>query len=275
MMAFRDVFLHVDNGARSPVRVKMAVELAARHTARLRVLFADCDPYLANLASLKPEAMYRESAERLHADLERSAGAAGVAVSWDTVIVRRDSALTKEVIHGARHSDLTILGQYDPQEQASGVPSDLAEHVLLSAGRPGLVIPFAGEFPTLGERIMIAWNAGREAARAVHDALPFLASAKQVTVLVISPVGKRSEKDPEGGADVARYLEAHDVAVRLSRLVGDETEAMDLLLSRVADDGIDLLVMGAHGHYAFPSLQKGSGTRHILRHMTVPVLMAH
>ena len=146
----------------------------------------------------------------------------------------------------------------------------------MNAGRPGLVVPFAGDFPTLGKRIMIAWNAGREAARAVHDALPFLKDAERVTVLVMSPYDGRHEKERETGADVVRYLEAHDIGgVRVSSLVGDETKAMDLLLSRIADDGIDLLVMGAHGRYDFRSLQKGSGTRHILRHMTVPVLMAH
>jgi len=50
---------------------------------------------------------------------------------------------------------------------------------------------------------------------------------------------------------------------------------MDMLLNRVADLGCDLLVMGAYGNYGFPYLNRGGGTRHILQHMTVPVLLSH
>jgi nucleotide-binding universal stress UspA family protein len=50
---------------------------------------------------------------------------------------------------------------------------------------------------------------------------------------------------------------------------------MDVLLARLAEESLDMLVMGAHGQYGFPHLFKGSSTRHILEHMTVPVLMSH
>jgi nucleotide-binding universal stress UspA family protein len=50
---------------------------------------------------------------------------------------------------------------------------------------------------------------------------------------------------------------------------------MDMLLNRVADHGADLLVMGAHGKVGFPIASRGTGTLHILRSTTVPVLMAN
>ena len=56
----------------------------------------------------------------------------------------------------------------------------------MTSGRPVLAVPFAGEFPTVGERVLVAWNASREAARALNDALPLLIGAKQVTVLAIN-----------------------------------------------------------------------------------------
>ena len=58
---------------------------------------------------------------------------------------------------------------------------------VMTSGRPVLAIPFAGDSPTIGERVLVAWNASREAARAVNDALPLLTGAKQVTVLAINP----------------------------------------------------------------------------------------
>lgn len=57
------------------------------------------------------------------------------------------------------------------------------------------------------------------------------------------------------------------------QLFGEEVGVMDLLLSRAADVGADLLVMGASTHAPFSSL--GSGFRHVLRHMTLPVLFSH
>jgi nucleotide-binding universal stress UspA family protein len=50
---------------------------------------------------------------------------------------------------------------------------------------------------------------------------------------------------------------------------------MDTLLNNAADLGSDLLVMGAHGHIGLPFVSRGAGTRYILRHMTVPVLMSN
>jgi nucleotide-binding universal stress UspA family protein len=46
-------------------------------------------------------------------------------------------------------------------------------------------------------------------------------------------------------------------------------------LSRLADLGADLLVMGAYGHSRVRELLLGGATRAVLRSMTVPVLMSH
>ena len=47
------------------------------------------------------------------------------------------------------------------------------------------------------------------------------------------------------------------------------------LLSRTCDAGADLIVMGAYGRSRLRELVLGGATRHLLRHMTVPVLMSH
>jgi nucleotide-binding universal stress UspA family protein len=73
---------------------------------------------------------------------------------------------------------------------------------------------------------------------------------------------------------MALYLSRQGVSVDL--MVRETTiEAGEALLSLCADEGADLLVMGAYGHTRFRELLLGGATRQILDSMTVPVLMAH
>lgn len=274
-MTLCDIFVHLDHTARSVERAEFAVSFAKRFGARLNALFAECDPYLANLASRRPEHMYAEDSERLRDTLTARAHEVGVDLTWSTSITRRDGPLTQAVIFAARHSDLAILGQYEPGRQDSGVPSDLVEQTVLNAGRPVLAVPFAGDFPDPGHRALIAWNGGREAARAVNDALPLLADAEEVMLVTVNPDASDSVHGEVPLADIGRHLAAHGITTEHESLQVRDLGVMDLLLARAADHRSDLLVMGAHGHYGFPHLHRGGGTRHLLTHMTVPVLLSH
>ena len=274
-MTLCDIFVHLDHTARSAERAEFAVSFAKRFGARLSALFAECDPYLANLASRLPEHMYAEGSERLRETLAAQADAARVELTWSTSITRRDGPLTEAVIFAARRSDLAILGQHEPGHPDSGVPSDLVEQTVLNAGRPVLAIPFAGDFPDTGHRALIAWNGGREAARAVHDALPLLAGADEVKLVTVNPYDSDSVHGDVPLADIGRHLANHGIETENERLQVRDLGVMDLLLARAADNRSDLLVMGAHGHYGFPYLHRGGGTRHLLTHMTVPVLLSH
>jgi nucleotide-binding universal stress UspA family protein len=120
---------------------------------------------------------------------------------------------------------------------------------------------------------MIAWDAGREAARAVHDALPVLERAKSVVVLVINP--RRGNHGAEPGADIALHLARHGIKVEAQNTEVKDLSVADALLSRLADQGIDLLVMGAYGHSRLRELVVGGVTRQLFQQMTVPVLMSH
>ena len=64
----------------------------------------------------------------------------------------------------ARYADLTVVGQPNPYEPQDG--DAVTVTTVMTSGRPVLAIPFAGDFPTIGERVLVAWNASREAARA-------------------------------------------------------------------------------------------------------------
>jgi hypothetical protein len=64
---------------------------------------------------------------------------------------------------------------------------------VLAFGRPVLMVPYAGRFDDVGENAIIAWNGSRESARAAHDGLPLLGTAKEVLVLSISPEPDQEE----------------------------------------------------------------------------------
>jgi nucleotide-binding universal stress UspA family protein len=109
----------------------------------------------------------------------------------------------------------------------------------------------------------------------VHDALPFMRTAKSTTILSINGVHK-GEPERLFGADIATVIARHGVPVKVDCIeAGPGASVGDVLLSHVADSGADLLVMGAYGHARWRELVLGGATRTILRSMTVPVLMSH
>jgi nucleotide-binding universal stress UspA family protein len=173
----------------------------------------------------------------------------------------------------ARYADLTIVGQGLDLKDAPGELAVLPQELALGVGRPVLVVPRYGAFERVGERVLIAWNGSREATRAVHDAIPILKEATRVTVLSIDPDGEPQPRTPS--ADIALHLARHGIAGEAASTSSVDIEVGDVLLSRAADLGADLIVMGAYGHSRVREMVLGGATRHLLQHMTVPVLMSH
>ena len=120
----------------------------------------------------------------------------------------------------------------------------------MDSGRPALVVPYIGAAPEPLRRILVAWNGSREAARAVHDALPFLLAAERTTVLIVDPQAQGREVGEQPGADLAAHLARHGVRVEVKTVPGGGLAAGDAILAQAADDGADLLVMGGYGHTA-------------------------
>jgi nucleotide-binding universal stress UspA family protein len=145
------------------------------------------------------------------------------------------------------------------------------ERVVLESGRPTLMIPYAGDFERVGGRVLVAWNATREAARAVADTLPLLVRAEQVVVLEIDPAEGRMAPGP----GLVAHLRRHGVEAEARHTVSAGIALGEILLSTIADAGSDLLVMGAYGHSRVHELALGGVTRTILEEMTIPVVMSY
>jgi nucleotide-binding universal stress UspA family protein len=127
----------------------------------------------------------------------------------------------------------------------------------------------------MGRNVLVAWNGSREATRAVNDALPILERAEKVTVLAVNPRKGGGDHGDIPSADIALHLARHGVKAEASQTVSNELEVGDTILSRLADFGSDLVVMGAYGHSRMRELLMGGVTRELLQHMTVPVLLSH
>ena len=93
----------------------------------------------------------------------------------------------------------------------SRAPPELTEQVVLRGGRPVLILPRAGDVGHVGRRIMIAWNAGREAARALNDALPLLHGAEHVALAAINVEHMGRRQDDARFLHIRRHLAAHGV----------------------------------------------------------------
>lgn len=279
-MTYKNIVVHVDNSLACKQRVALAIELTQTQNAHLVGLAPSGVMYLPFGAGGDVTGLYYEQAATALRELaqkgidafEQQVVKAGVNSVEGRVV--DDDASMALTLHG-RYADLVILGQNDPGTKGVAIDAVLPQHVVLHVARPVLVVPYVGSFSNIGQKVMVAWDAGRESARAVADALPILKRAAQVQVLVFN--AKKDTMDDHGqdpGTDIALFLARHGVKVEVSQ----EETGIDIgnaLLSRMADYGSDLLVMGAYGHSRFRETVLGGVTKTILEHMTVPVLMSH
>jgi nucleotide-binding universal stress UspA family protein len=276
-MALKDLLVHVDRDPAWASRVAVAVGLAASHDAHLTGLHVMAWPTLPGAleAGLPPSfydnqrAALAEGAREAEAGFLAQVRGAGVRAEWRAV----EGPLIPTAQLHARYADLTVVGQGIDLDLAPGELAFLPEELALGTGRPVLVVPRYGTFEAVGSRVLVAWNGSREATRAVHDALPLLERAVKVTVLSIDPEGPERARDP--GADLALHLARHGITAEAASTRTQDVPAGDVLLSRAFDLGADLIVMGAYGHSRMREMVLGGVTRHLLQHMTVPVLLSH
>jgi nucleotide-binding universal stress UspA family protein len=171
-------------------------------------------------------------------------------------------------------SDLIIIGQSDPKVDRHD-QQNLVEDAIRHSGRPVLVLPYAGTFKAIGENILLGWSGTKEASRAAHDALPFIKTAVNTQILLVGKQDDATHYVEQTATELAIGLDRHGAKVTVihselgSLTIGDE------LLNRACDLGADMIVTGGFGHSRIYDFVLGATTNHILRHMTVPVLLSH
>ncbi|MFB3149869.1 MAG: universal stress protein [Alphaproteobacteria bacterium] len=277
-MALKDVLVHIDNSPSCPARLDVAINLARENGAHLAGLYviglAPIHQYAE--ADLGPELIeahdryMREASKEAEQMFKQRIEGAGLDAEWRSV----EGNVSETVALNARYADLAILGQRNVERLDPGTAPEMPEHTVLDVGRPVLVVPHGGEFPALGKRVIVAWKPNRGGARAVNDSLVFLKKAEKVLVLSVNPRGGISGGGDVPGADIARHLARHGIDAEVAQVTKEELSVGEMLLSRAAEFGADLLVMGAFGRSRWRSMILGGVTRNILGNMTIPVLIS-
>ncbi|MBV8036876.1 universal stress protein [Roseateles sp.] len=281
-MAIRTILVNLDNGKHTRARVAAAAALAIQHDAHLVglastgwvIAAADVDGSLG-LGAYQAAAMreLRELAQGCAEDFHQQVERLGV-LSHEEHIELGYPADTMP--RAARYCDLTVMTQTDPDDDYVLRTPHLAQDVLLQSGRPLLALPYAGEWTVApATRVLVGWNASREAARAMQDAMPFLCKAASVEVVVFeTPEDVDLEHGDVPGADIGLWLARHGVKVDV-RYVATDVAAGEALLSHAANMGADLIVAGGYGHSRFREVVLGGVTRTLLHSSPVPVLLSH
>ncbi len=270
-MSLKDLMVHLDQGERTAARLELAVSLARQHQARLVGVFGQRgQAQRVGVVASWPSQEYSEARDASKTAFEKATAGLPRA-EWRDINRGSDAEVLRHVTDLARHTDMVILGQHDDRTKGY-VPDDLIMEVIINSGRPVLILPYAGNFTEIGKRPLIAWSDAREAAHALNDALSVIQGCEEAWLLSFAA---RPEEGDLSCVEAESHLAMHGIKTKTETMVVQDFGIMDLLLNRVADRGADLLVMGAHGHIGFPFISRGAGTRHILQHMTVPVLMSN
>ncbi len=178
--------------------------------------------------------------------------------------------IAKDVIENCRHVDLVVISATN-RDAGDNVEYDFVEQVVLSTGRPVIVLPFKGKTEIKFDNVMLGWNDSRESARATFDALPFLQRAKRTRIVTVD-VAPRGTIE---GADIAETLDRDGVKCEVMNVASGGMSIGETLLRAANDYGVDLLVLGAYGHTRLTEWVFGGATRHVLRNLDRPLLMSH
>lgn len=278
-MCYKTILVHAGPDRGAAERMRVAARLAVANGAHLvgsaptgisRFLppqaLAAGGPVLAQYC-----AALRAEASAALARFERIAAAEGVA-STEARLVEddADAALALQ----ARYCDLVVAGQTESGLVTPLLPPDLPDYLILTCGRPVLVVPGACPAPPRGAEALVAWDGSTEALRALVGALPLLRAARHTTVFAFADRASWPDNAANLYEHLIVYLARQGIAARLEARTG-EAGIADTLLSEASDRGAGLLVMGAYGHARLRELLIGGVTAAILRAMTLPVLFAH
>jgi len=277
---FRNLLVHIPTERSARPAVDGSVSLAVTSRAHVNAVAGGYEatsiPFVAEggaaVASIY-EVERERAMERATAALEffqAKAKPAGISHSCQAIACPPGEAL-RNLAEISRLYDLTIVSQPEP----GSVTTDnrVPQEILFHSGGPVLFFPYTFRGAFEARRIGICWDASRVAARALHDAMPFLVRAKTLKVISLTrSAGEPVEPSPEA---LVAHLARTGLSADIVSFGTDRTDIQSSILSVAADESLDLLVMGGYGHSQLREVVFGGVTRDMLTAMTVPTLMSH
>ena len=279
-MALKSIAVFFEPTPSGEARAAYAARLAHRHGAHLIGLFMAPSLFNGSVAESFVQGQKavrevitlhraRETEAIEQAKRSLSAVCSREGIGFEFRVLSQDD-LSDNVALNSLHADLVIACS----GRDGGLPGQWsAEALLLATGVPFILLPESWS-ASATEHVVVAWNASREARRAISDALPLLVEAKSVTILLID-----AEKNPRHGelpgADIAHYLSRHGVNVSVRHTTSQGEPVAKVILDYAKEQAADLIVIGAYSHARAAQMVFGGVTRSLLRDAAVPLLIAH
>jgi nucleotide-binding universal stress UspA family protein len=281
-MPFDDLLLHLDSypDPTPPADIDLAVAIAAAIGGKLTAVgLAVTIPlesnrvadYLLGLSKIVRD-QEKESRAAARDGLKRfSKRAKAAGVFADTIFTRTDLYDVPDVVaQMARTRDACLVplgGRFTGQHE-------VAVTALFNSGRPVLIFKrHKSAFSKGLRKVVIAWDGGACAARAVAEALPILGKAAEVRILTV--LGDKPTTGPGLAADLVRHLAAHGVAATVDEVEANGRATGDVFDAYLKGAKPDLLVMGGYGHSRLQELVLGGATEHVLWETKAPTFLTH
>lgn len=271
-------------GVDSDQRVlRIGLNIAKRYSAHAECLFVNRNP--TDALPIAGEALTGQIATELVNAVSEANKRQGGRAKDSFLKALQEAGVEESLVHPGKQKPtaafLETMG--DPAERTA-VAARLAdmtlfpisdftyeiEPTLMEAQRPCLLIP-ATSSVQIGKKVMVAWDSGPEAARALSGALPLLEEAAEVTVVT----AQNREMDAFAMDALQSYLNCHGITIRAKQVPLGSAPVGQVILSTAADLGADLLVMGAYGHSRIRELILGGATRYVIANATLAVMMVH
>lgn len=168
----------------------------------------------------------------------------------------------------ARVCDLSIAAI--PGKQGGGKQIDIIENLLVSSGKPVLLVPDSG-LSAYPESVMICWDGSRSAARAMDAALPFLNAARAIRLLTL----KNVDADTPELEEAAAFLGMHGLTPKTELIAKPKGGIAKRILDEAKNSNTDVIVMGGYSHRRLDEAIFGGVTRYMLNRSDRALLMAH
>lgn len=189
------------------------------------------------------------------------------------VVSGEAAALPDTVARAALTCDAVIIG--DDLRKEGRLFADAIQAALFDTPAAVLLNAMGSTKALDPGSVFVAWKAGLPAARAVRAALPILRTARDVTLALIDPVTTPLREGENPGSDVAAWLTHHGCTVTVQQNPSGGQEIGTVMMTRAAEAGADLIVMGAYDHSRLRETMFGGTTRSLIDQRDCPVMLCH
>jgi nucleotide-binding universal stress UspA family protein len=250
------------------------IPLSTSYTAPIASAFSGYNPVGVIPIEDSLRSVFEDEEEKVKLNFESIMRKHNVAYEWRKIHLQ-SPFFSETVIEHSRSADLVVLFNDTSGTGESMDSVNFSANVVLSAGRPVLLLPAQGKQRFSFDVVTIGWDASREAARAVFDSVPILKMSEEAHLVTVNEHKTKNTPPPAPPLEaLIETLSNHGVKANLYS-IPNTSEVGKALLSFSDKQGSTLLVIGAYGRSRLQEQILGGTTEYILKHMKIPVLMSN